>query len=522
VSIARDAGDVDVQGTARQGHRVPRVPASLDPWIVGVLAAAVSLAGAGRPSFWYDEAATISASYGRTVGQLWHMLGNVDAVQGLYYLVMRGWFQVFPPTEFWARAPSGLAIGGAAAGVVVLGKQFSSRTAAVTSGMVCAILPRATWAGIEARPYAMSMMAAVWLTVLLIHAARRNDGWMWLSYGFVLATSILLDVYLVLLLLVHVGFIFAFRRMRTVLTRFTVTSIVVVCALAPFVAVAVSQEHQISWIKPIGLGTIQDLAVQQYFDRTPLFAIAAALVVATAVVLWRFTSRRIAAGDRQLLALAIAWLAIATGLIVLWSAFVHPMYTPRYLCFTAPGMALLLGVCIAAITESPWIVAGLLSVFALAAAPNYALVQRGPYAKYGMDYSQVADLITAKAAPGDCLLVNDTVTFHPAPMRPLMAARPDAYRKLVDLSLWKRATDANVVFDTNLIPEAVAEPLSDCRVLWIITQADKSMPAHEQAAALPPGPLFGSTPAFAVPSEQRFRLLERWQFNLVQVIRAGR
>ena len=91
-----------------------------------------------------------------------------------------------------------------------------------------------------------------------------------------------------------------------------------------------------------------------------------------------------------------------------------------------------------------------------------------------MDYSQVADLITAKAAPGDCLLVNDTVTFMPAPMRPLLAARPDAYRKLIDLSLWQRATDRNDVFDTNLIPEAIAGPLSDCRVVWIITQADNA------------------------------------------------
>ena len=111
-----------------------------------------------------------------------------------------------------------------------------------------------------------------------------------------------------------------------------------------------------------------------------------------------------------------------------------------------------------------------------------------------MDYSQVADLITAKAAPGDCLLVNDTVTFMPAPMRPLMAARPDAYRKLIDLSLWQRATDRNDVFDTNLIPEASAGPLSGCHVVWIITQADKSRPAHEQASRLPPGHLFGSHP----------------------------
>src|SRR5262245_26224579 len=155
----------------------------LDPLVAGVLAAAISLAGAARPSFWYDEAATISASYSRSLGQLWQMLGNVDAVHGLYYLFMHGWFQVFPPTEFWSRAPSGLAVGGAAAGVVVLGRQFSSRTVALASGVLCGVLPRTTWAGIEARPYALSMMAAVWITVLLVVAARRESRWLWLCYG---------------------------------------------------------------------------------------------------------------------------------------------------------------------------------------------------------------------------------------------------------------------------------------------------------------------------------------------------
>jgi mannosyltransferase len=220
--------------------------------------------------------------------------------------------------------------------------------------------------------------------------------------------------------------------------------------------------------------------------------------------------------------MAIAWLVIPTAVILIWSAVVQPIYTPRYLCFTAPAVALILGVCVGALAVTPWVAAALVSILALAAAPNYVLVQRGPYAKYGMDYSQVADLIAAKAAPGDCLLVNDTVTFMPAPMRPLLAARPDAYQKLMDLSLWQRAIDRNDVFDTNLIPEVTAGPLSNCRVVWIITQADMSMPAHEQASALPPGPLYGATPAFSVPNGLGFRLLERWQFNLVQVIKAGR
>ena len=107
-------------GPAESGDDHSRPRTWLDPCLVGVLAAVISLAGAGRPSFWYDEAATVSASYSRSLPQLWQMLGNVDAVEGAYYLLMHGWFDVFPPTEFWSRAPSGLAVGGTAAGVVVL------------------------------------------------------------------------------------------------------------------------------------------------------------------------------------------------------------------------------------------------------------------------------------------------------------------------------------------------------------------------------------------------------------------
>jgi mannosyltransferase len=500
--------------------RRPAVVAARDPLIVAVLAVALSMAGAARPSFWYDEAATISASYSRSLGQLWHMLGNVDAVHGLYYLLMHGWFQIFPPTEFWSRAPSGLAVGGAAAGIVVLGRQFSTRTVAVASGVFCAILPRATWAGIEARSYAMSMMAAVWLTVLLIYAARRNTAWPWLSYGVALAFSIALDAYLALLLVAHGVVVGVFHRGRTVLAGFAISSAVAVGALLPFLLTVAGQAHQISWVAPIGHRTIEDVLMQQYFERSPPFAILSALLIFAAIALWFSGSARLASSERQLLVLAAGWLVIPTATILTYSALVHPIYTPRYLCFTAPAMALILGVCGGAVAARPWVTAALVGLFAVAAAPNYVRAQRDPYAKYGMDYSQVADLITAQAAPGDCLLVNDTVTFMPAPMRPLLAARPDAYRKLVDLTLWQRATDRNDVFDTNLIPEVVAKPLSHCGVVWIVTQADPSQPAHERGAALPPGPRYGATPAFAVPHDLGFRLVERWQFNLVQVLKA--
>jgi mannosyltransferase len=228
------------------------------------------------------------------------------------------------------------------------------------------------------------------------------------------------------------------------------------------------------------------------------------------------------AGDREALVVALAWIAIPTASIVAWSTVTQPVYTPRYLCFTAPAVALLLGVCIAALARRTWVRVVLIALLAVVAAHNYAVVQRGPYAKYGMDYSQVADLISSQAAPGNCLFVNDTVTFHPAPMRPLLAARPDAYRQLVDVSLWQRATDIHAVFDTNLIPEASVGPLERCTDVWIITQADPAAPARQQGVAILPGPLFGGTHAFTVTHDIGLRLVERWQFNLVQVIKAQR
>jgi mannosyltransferase len=366
------------------------------------------------------------------------------------------------------------------------------------------------------------MMVAVWLTVLLMHTVRRGTAWLWLAYAIGLAFATLLDIYLVLLWVAHAVVILAFHRTRRALAGFGISSALTIAAMAPFMAVVVGQVHQISWITPIGRRTIEDVAVQQYFDRNPIFALLSGLVIAAAVTLWLSKLRRAGAGDRQLIVLAIAWATIPTAVIVLWSSVAHAIYTPRYLAFTAPAIALLLGVCIGALATAPWLSTAVVAVFVIATVPSYVGAQRNPYAKYGMDYSQVADLITAQAAPGDCLLVNDTVTFHPAPMRPLMAARPDAYRKLVDVSLWQRATERRDVFDTNLIPQASVGPLSQCKELWIITQADKSLPAHEQGAPMAPGPQFGNTWTFAVTHDMGFWLLERWQFNLVQVVKAER
>jgi hypothetical protein len=180
--------------------------------------------------------------------------------------------------------------------------------------------------------------------------------------------------------------------------------------------------------------------------------------------------------------------------LVVYSAIAEPIYYPRYLCYTSPAAALLLAVCIAALVRSRDRVTAVLAVLALAATPHYLFTQRGPYAKEGMDFSQIADLITERAAPGDCLVLDNTVTWLPGPVRSLTAARPRAYEKLVDPGRGRRAADRNRLWDAHIAIWAVADRVRRCTVLWTVSDRDHMLPDHDAAPyydagrPLDPGP----------------------------------
>jgi mannosyltransferase len=208
--------------------------------------------------------------------------------------------------------------------------------------------------------------------------------------------------------------------------------------------------------------------------------------------------------------------------LLLYSVVAEPIYYPRYLTYTSPAMALLLGVCIVAIVRTRERATALVAVLAVAATPNFLIVQRGPYAKEGMDFSQVADVITAHAAPGDCLIMDNTTTWMPGPIRPLTAARPAAYAKLVDPGRGTRAADRNRLWDAHLGIWGVADKVRACTVLWTVSQRDRAVPDRQSGAALDPGPRLRRAPAYQVPERMGFHIVERWQFNFAQVVKSTR
>jgi mannosyltransferase len=503
-----------------------------DPLAIALLATVVSGVAASRPSLWYDESATISASASRSLPELWRLLGHIDAVHGFYYLLMHGWFAIFPPTEFWSRAPSCLAIGAAAAGVVVFTKQFEPRTTAMCAGVVFAILPRVTWAGVEARSYAFTAVDSVWLTVLLVTSIRRNRWWLWLLYSLALMLSILLNIYLVFMVPAYAVVAPVVGRRRTVVFRWVTASAVAVAVMAPFMLLARGQSFQVAWIFPVNWDNVIDVAQHQYFDnsgatfRPPLghvpFAILAAVIGFAALAL-RLAGRWKPAGDtRRLLMTCAAWIIVPTAVGLIYSAIVEPIYFPRYLFFTAPAMAVVLAVCIVAVARKPGRIASALILLAVAAFPNYLLSQRGPYAKEGWDYSQVADVITAHAAPGDCLLVDNTAYWRPGPIRALLAARPAAFQPLVDVGRGARGPDRGTFWDGHVAVWLVKDRLNKCGTVWTISDHDTTLPQHQSGKRLPPGPRLGRAPAYRTPKELGFRIVERWQFHRTQVTKSVR
>ncbi|CAJ1497484.1 glycosyltransferase family 39 protein [[Mycobacterium] kokjensenii] len=501
-------------------RRRPRIP---DAAVIAVIATVLAALGASRPSLWFDEAATLSAATHRSLPELWRMLTHIDAVHGLYYLFMHGWFTVFPATEFWARLPSCLAAGGGAAGVVVLSRMFASRQVSVCAGAVYAILPRITWAGIEARPYAFSALAAVWVTVLWVTALRRNTRALWVGYAIAVVGSTLLSVFAVLMLPVHAA---ALRRMpggRAVRRRWVVAAGGAAAAVAPFLWFASGQIRQVGWIRPPSPHTVGEIVVQQYFEQSTPFAALAWLLIAAAVVAVRSGARRPPGDDRGALVwLCVVWLLVPTAAAMTYSVWVKPVYYPRYLIGTAPAMAIVLAFAVTTVVGSRRAVIGIVAVMALAAAPNFVVHQRGRYAKEGWDYSAVADVIVGHARAGDCLLIDNTTRWAPGPIRALTAARPDAFATLTDPGLGPHRQALGRLWDGHLGVAALADRLDRCAVVWTVTDHDRLLPAHQAAAMLPAGARFARSPDGRVLHALGFHVVERWQFTFAQVIRSTR
>ncbi|WP_166789955.1 glycosyltransferase [Cryobacterium sp. TMT1-2-2] len=246
VTLTRMPAAVEPVST-RRGARW-RLPIGLG--LFGFLA---SFAGSWIPSFWGDEAASVMSAE-RTLPSLFGMLKNVDAVHGFYYLFLHFWIQAFGPSELSVRLPSAIAVGFVVAGTFVLGRMLFTRNVGIAAARICAVLPRTSYMGADARSYAFSTAIAVWITVLFLMLLRNKFSstvsrrLAWLGYAVAVTIGIYLFLYLGLLLLVHGVFLDTARSYRHHQKYWLGAAALAVTLAIPILAIGYSQRGQIAFL----------------------------------------------------------------------------------------------------------------------------------------------------------------------------------------------------------------------------------------------------------------------------------
>ncbi len=408
--------------------------------LLGAVGAVVSMLGSWTPSLWGDEAASLLSAT-RPLSTLWPMLAHVDAVHGTYYVGLHFWVALFGTSPFALRLPSAIAVGACVAAVVLLGERLDSRRLGVVAGVVCAVLPRVTSMGQEARSYAFSAAIAAWLTLLLIVILQRRGPTrrLWIAYSVLLAAGIYVFLYLALIAVAHLGIVLLRADRRTLARRWLAASAAAGAAALPLVVAGILEHGQIAYLAQRSEVTVNSLAVGLWFGTNTVAVAAWAVIVAGAVALaLDLRRRRIplttpAGCTPGAFVVALAWLFVPSVLLVA-SHLLVPDFTARYLSMCAPAAALAIGAALVRLSR------GRLPVLAVALALLVALVapvwaaQRGPFAKNNSDWSQIASVMSANASPGDAVVFDASVRPSRLP-RLALRTYPDGFAGFRDVAL---------------------------------------------------------------------------------------
>ncbi|MGC4933207.1 glycosyltransferase family 39 protein [Gordonia sp. DT30] len=488
--------------------------------LVGLLGLLLAAAWSWQPSFWYDEAATISA-INRSYPQLFSLVHHTDAVHAAYYVVLKAWASVFGLSEFAVRFPSAIAVGAAAAALVVLAERLWDLRFGVLAGLILLTIPRVMWAGSEARSYAGTLFLAIVVTLLLIIAADRGRWW-WVAYALGVVVMVVWFFLAITLLLAHALYLLLLHRKA--IRGFTIGTAVAVLALVPFGRWAFGQREQVSWIPDMSVQRVWTYARFEFFTGSVAYPIVAGLALAialmAAVTTWRLD------GVRPFV-LAWCWLLLPAAVIFAVSWTGTHLYAPRYLVFTVPGMALLLAWSVTVLArESRWVIGVALIALVAAAAPQY-VTQRGTYGHLGgSDFSTVADYIGDHAEPGDCVAFGSAPSWSPISQRVTLRAKPADFAGLRDIGARVAAAPSGRMWDLERPVPAYRYFARSCQVMWVVADGERSRRAVEFPGGMSDWYFepyhFTNTPLYRQLSAAGLHITDRTEFNHSQVVRMQR
>jgi mannosyltransferase len=403
-----DAGVVIATGGGRPARRGFDAGSRWARYLPPVIALAFAMLGITTPSYWRDEAATIAAVR-RPFGDLITMLGNVDAVHSLYYMMMWPVEHLLGPGALPLRVPSAVAAVVATAAVAAIGRRLISPWGGLLAGLTFAVLPVVSRYGQEARSNEMVIALAAVASYVLIRlfAAEPDQRRRWIiGYGVSIAALGVMNIFGLLLVPAHAITVALYcrRDLRDPATkRLAIGWVVAVAAGAvvasPLLAYGWMQRGQIAWLSV----NTSSSGADSVFSLTGSFLVSTAMIAVVAVSLVlaseKGRQRRGVEWPGHLVALSVPWLLVPP-FILFAASVVHPVYTSRYILICIPAITLVTAAAIASFRRL--IGAAMVAVILLAGATTQAAL-RGPAGHYD-DIQAIDQIVAADARPGDAVL----------------------------------------------------------------------------------------------------------------------
>ncbi|KUJ65184.1 hypothetical protein ACZ90_50210 [Streptomyces albus subsp. albus] len=464
----------------------------------------LGLWGLDRGAIWRDESAT-SAAARRTLPQLRHLLGTVDAVHGLYYLLMHPVLALHPG-EVALRLPSVLAATATAGLLGALGHRLTGRPrAGLWAGLLYAVTPMVSHYAQEGRSYALVACGAAAATRLLVEALAHRTRGHWIRYTAVLCLTVLLHACALLLLAAHAVTLLAGRTPRTAWRGWLAAAATAALALLPLALVSHGQAAQISWIPAPGPPVLRAL-LHDFAGPSGLVLTVNLLLIGAALLGDRVPppaareapppapARRGAhpgagpsgpnAGPAptapSLVAVALPLALVPPVLLYLLSLHA-PLFLGRYLLFALAGVPLLAAAGADRLARAlPWRrTATLAGTAAIAGSLLWQLpLQERERAPAGRpdDLASAAREIGRLARPGDAVL------YAPSYQRRIALAYPRPLARLRDLALRTPGPASGTLYGTETGPRRLAARLAGERRIWVV--AAPATPHGPKHAAL--------------------------------------
>ena len=494
-----------------------------------------------------DEVATRWAAL-LPLRELAHLLSKVDAVHGLYYLLMHAWVAL-GSSPVLLRIPSVIAMTVAAVLMVIIGRRLTgSGWAGLFAGLIMTATPSISFYAQTARSYAMVLACVVGATLVLVHAldaeatgapAARLARW-WLAYGALVTLGGYLNELSLLVLSAHAVTVMVARYRRQVAEHWAVTAAVSALLVVPLVLISVREDSAVTWIPRPGVGDLRIL-FHDYFGATTA---AALLLLACAVIaVWPTGRERRGSAERpgvspgvgaapvsaggpadtgasqsasawwrggvSLPSVAAPLLVVPALLLILESLVAKPLYVDRYVLYGEAGAAMLAGTGMWRIGQwlsrrfgsQPallWVpgVAICVCVLVLQLAPQHRV--RTPASRL-FDFGGPSRYVGVNARPGD------GVMFFGNLFRKAELGYPGDYTKTTDLGLAESPARAGSFRGRDKKFPAVHPLMLEYRRIWVVGRVP-SLRA--------PDPLLRAESAVL---QQRFRLTAQRQFKGIVV-----